>query len=263
MQPSFRDAVAAIDAGELAALERQLAADPELLRDRADYGEAYFHRPYLLWFVAGNPSRTERLAPNIVEIANAIIAAAKNVETLQQQLDYTLELVASSALARESGAQHELIDLLVDSGASPDCTLSAVMYRELAAAEQLLARGARLTLPTAIATRRVTAELIDGADADERAIAFAAAAFFGDVATLATLLARGASISAYSPPAFHPHATALHHAVDGDSLAAVRFLVEAGADLTVEDRIYRGTPLGWAEYLGRTEIAAYLRSLPI
>jgi peptide-methionine (S)-S-oxide reductase len=259
VDPSFREAVAAIDTGDLAALERLLAAHPELLRDRADYGEGYFHRPYLLWFVAGNPSRTERLAPNIVEIARAIIA--KNVEN--EQLDYALELVASSALARESEVQHDLIDLLVDAGASPDCTLTAIMYRELAAAEQLLARGARLTLPTAIATRRVTAELLDAADADERAVAFATAAFYGDAATLTALHARGADVSAYSPRTFHPHATALHHAVDGASLDAVRFLVEAGADLTAKDRIYHGTPAGWAEYLGRTEIAAYLRTLPV
>src|SRR5436190_1837548 len=170
---------------------------------------------------------------------------------------------AVAAIDAGDVAQHELIDLLVDAGASPDCTLSAIMYRELAAAEQLLARGARLTLPTAIATRRVTAELLDNADADERAVAFAAAAFYGDVATLTALHARGVDVSAYSPPAFHPHATALHHAVDCGSLDAVRFLVEAGADLAAEDRIYHGTPAGWAEYLGRTEIAAYLRSFPI
>jgi hypothetical protein len=262
VRPAFRDAVAAIDAGDLASLERLLAEHPELLRERADYGEGYFRRPYLLWFVAGNPRRTDQLAPNIVAIGSAIIAAAQNVETLREQLGYALELVASSALARESGMQHELIDLFVDAGASPDCLVPAIAYRETAAVTQLLARGARLTLPAAIATSQVTSDLLDAANAEERALALAVAAYYGDVATLTALVARGANVSAYSPAPFHPHTTALHLAVDGGSLDAVRFLVTAGADLTAEDSIFHGTPSGWAEYLGRTEIAAYLRSLP-
>ena len=62
-----------------------------------------------------------------------------------------------------------------------------------------------------------------------------------------------------APPGLHPNGTALHHAVDSGSLDAVRALVEAGADRGARDRIHKGTPLGWAEYLQRTEIAAYLR----
>lgn len=63
----------------------------------------------------------------------------------------------------------------------------------------------------------------------------------------------------YSPPGFHPHGTALHHAVDSGSLETVKVLVETGAGLGTKDRIYDGTPLDWAEHLQRTEIAAYLR----
>jgi peptide-methionine (S)-S-oxide reductase len=44
------------------------------------------------------------------------------------------------------------------------------------------------------------------------------------------------------------HSTPLHQAVSSGSLAAVQVLVEAGADLTTRDRIYDGTPLGWAEH---------------
>jgi hypothetical protein len=39
----------------------------------------------------------------------------------------------------------------------------------------------------------------------------------------------------------------------------VRLLVERGAKLDMKDTIFDGTPLGWAEYGGRTELAAYLR----
>ena len=44
------------------------------------------------------------------------------------------------------------------------------------------------------------------------------------------------------------------------SLDTVKALVAAGADLGAKDRIHQGTALGWAEYLDRPEIAAYLRA---
>ena len=66
-------------------------------------------------------------------------------------------------------------------------------------------------------------------------------------------------LNAFNPPGFHEHGTALHHAVDSGSLAAVKVLVEAGAELGTRDRVHQGTPLDWAEHEGRTEIAAYLR----
>ena len=90
-------------------------------------------------------------------------------------------------------------------------------------------------------------------------MALAGAALHGKAPALARLIELGVDIDAYCPDGFHPHATALHHAVDSGSLPAVRVLVEAGAALDTRDRIYHGTPLGWAEHLGREEIAAYLR----
>jgi peptide-methionine (S)-S-oxide reductase len=73
------------------------------------------------------------------------------------------------------------------------------------------------------------------------------------------LIELGVDVSAYSPPGFHAHGTALHHAVDSGSLDAVRVLVNAGAALGTRDLTHDGTPLDWAEYLRHTEIAAYLR----
>jgi ankyrin repeat protein len=42
---------------------------------------------------------------------------------------------------------------------------------------------------------------------------------------------------------------------------AIRFLVDHGADLTIRDEEYGGTPLGWARYAGRDEAVDLLRSL--
>jgi hypothetical protein len=39
----------------------------------------------------------------------------------------------------------------------------------------------------------------------------------------------------------------------------VCLLVERGVRLDIKDTIWQGTPLGWAEHCGRTEIAEFLR----
>src|SRR5262249_37166283 len=130
----FRDAVSAIDAGDVAALERLLAAHPNLVRERLDSPGAwlrdqvggaldgFFRRPYLLWFVAEDPVRNGKLPGNIAQLAHTIIAAAnrEGVDTLQEQLEYTLRLVCWSWIARECGVQIELVDVLLDAGASVD-----------------------------------------------------------------------------------------------------------------------------------------------
>jgi hypothetical protein len=91
----FHAAVAAIHAGDVAALERLLDEHPRLLRDRLDepfqYG-GYFQQPRLLWFVADNPNLVEALPPNIVEVTRAILARGAEPE----DLDYTLELPSCS-----------------------------------------------------------------------------------------------------------------------------------------------------------------------
>ncbi|HKC23244.1 MAG TPA: ankyrin repeat domain-containing protein [Thermoanaerobaculia bacterium] len=262
--PLFRTAVAAIDAGDVTLLEGLLAANPRVVRDRIDSGEGYFRRPYLLWFVAENPVRNGTLPENIGEVARAIVRAAtrEGVESLREQLDGALGLVCSGRVTRERGVQGELIDVLVDAGADPDGALApALAHREISAAERLLERGATLTLPAAVCMgrREDVARLAPAATAGDRQSAFVCAALYGRAESLAELIETGVDRNAYGPPGFHPHATALHHAVDSGSLAAVKVLVEAGADLSAKDRVYEGTPLDWAEHLRRGEIASYLR----
>ena len=263
--PLFREAVGALDTGDVAELERLLAAHPRLVRDRLEYGEGYFRNPYLLWFIAENPVRNGKLSANIAEVTHTILRAAKSgasAETYQEQIDYALALVCSGRVPRESGFQRELLDLLADAGARPDgALLTALAHREIAAAERLLERGAALTLPAAVCTRRRAdiERLGRTASAEDRQMALAAAALYGEAGALGDLIALGVDLNAYSPIGFHPHATALHHAVDSGSLDAVRALVESGADLDAKDRLHEGTALDWADHLHRTEIASYLR----
>ena len=256
----FRDAVSAIDAGDVPALERLLAAHPALVRDRLDGGEGYFRNPYLLWFVAENPIRNGRLPPNIVEVTRALLAAAREMPSYREQVDYALALVTSGRVPRECGVQLPLIDLLLEAGADPDGALvPALVHHEVAAVEHLLARGARLTLTAAVCMDRLDEVELSAAGTEERQEALAAAALWGRPDALARLIESGADVRAYAPAPFHPHATPLHHAVDSGSLETVQRLVTAGADRTLEDRIHHGTPLDWAEYLARTEIAEWLR----
>ena len=154
--------------------------------------------------------------------------------------------------------QRALIDVLCDGGASPDAAMiTALAHQELEAVDQLLARGATLTLTVAAALGREIP--LDDADAHEKQLALTAAAFYGNARAVGRLVEAGADVKAFSPDGFHAHATPLHQAVFADSLDSVRILVEAGAPLDVEDRAHHGTPLGWAEYLGHPEIASYLR----
>ena len=284
----FQEAVTAIDAGDLIALERLLATHPGLLRDRlrrpgawlrSKVGRAldgFFKRPYLLWFVAEDPVRNGTLPRNIADVTRAIIQAAERtgVKSLPEQLDYALQLVSWSWIARDSGVQIELIDALVDAGAStagnPD---NALVNGNVAAAEHLVRRGAPLTLGTALYLGRwddVT-RLATSASAKDRQFGLVLAALGGRPDALRRVIALGVDLNRPSPD-LYSHATALHHAVSSGSLDAVRVLVEAGASLHTKDRAWKGTPLDWAEHgqgehkndeRGRqfAEIAAYLVSL--
>jgi len=274
--PQFRDAVAAIDAGDVTALQRRLTEHPRLVSERLSQGEGYFARPYLLWFVAENPVRHGTLPSNIADVARVLVQVARQarVDSLQEQIDGALALVCSGRVARECGAQGALIDAFVDAGArGDDALVSALAHGETAAARHLLSRGATPTLLAAVCLgsaqdmetpRRPDAparmeELARAAGPAERQLALAGAALYGRADALALLVRLGVDVNAYGPRGFHPHATALHQAVNSGSLDAVKVLVEAGADLRARDHVYKGPPLGWAIYGKQAAIADYIR----
>ncbi len=264
LDPLFREAVAAIDAGDVATLERLLAAHPRLVRDRlespglwlsdgvGDALQGFFRRPYLMWFVAEDPVRNGRLPANIADITRTIIGVAgrEGLGSLQAQLDYTLRLVAWSRIAHECGVQIALIDVLVDAGASALGTATdALVNGNLAAAARLVERGDPLTLATALCLGRTEdiSRLAPSATNRDRQNALVLAALNGQAEALATLIGLGVSANAHSIE-IHSHATALHHAVCSGSLDAVMVLVDAGAETGARDSLHDGTPLDWAEH---------------
>ena len=281
----FRDAVSAIDSGDVAKLERLITAQPALVCDRlaspgawlrdsvGDALDGFFQRPYLLWFVAEDPVRNGKLPANIAAVADAIIDAARRnaASTLQKQLDYALKLVSWSWIARQCGVQIALIDVLIDAGADTDGNPdNALVNGNFSAADHLVKRGANLTLGAALCLERWddADRLVMAANAQEKQFAFVLSALNGNAEALRRMLRNGIALNAPSATLFS-HGTPLHHAASSGSLAAVKVLVEAGAELNVNDSAWGGTPLGWAEHGVRegqggrggnqfVEIAAYL-----
>lgn len=288
LDANFREAVAAIDAGDVATLERLIAANPTLVRERLESPGAwlrdrvggaldgFFRRPYLLWFVAEDPVRNGRLPANIGAVARAIIDAARRegASNLQEQLDYALTLVSWSWIARQGGVQIELIDVLVDAGATADGNPdNALVNGNVAAAEHLVRRGAKLTLATALCVERWddVDRLVETTSDRQKQFAFVLSALNGKARALRRMVGAGVDLNAPSAD-LYSHATPLHHAVSSGSLDAVKVLVDAGAELTAVDSAWDGTPLGWAEhYISEAsgdsttgkqyaEIAMYLRA---
>jgi hypothetical protein len=278
----FRQAVSAIDAGDVNELNRLMAANPRLvcqrlespgawLRDKVgDAIDGFFQKPYLLWFVAEDPVRNGKLPANIADVARTILQSARRAcpDTLQKQLDYALRLVSWSWIARQCEVQIALLDVLIDAGATleggPD---DALVNGNVAAAKHLVERGAPVTLGTALCLERWddVGRLAGSATARERQFALTLAALRGKADSLRRIIDIGVDVNAVSPD-LYSHATPLHHAVHSGSLDAVRVLVGAGAHLGARDTAYNATPLGWAEHSrGKQpydEIAAYLRGLP-
>jgi len=271
----FHQAVLAVDSGDENRLRQMLHTNPELatapLRSPGKWltdqiGNAlktFFKDPYLLWFVSEDAVRNNTLPSNIASIAQIIIDKAKeqHADSLQLQLDYGIKLVAWSWVARETGVQIGLLDVFIKAGAStfkvPD---DALVNGNFAAAEHLVHRGAPLSLPTALCIGKWEEADVLAANAsdDEKQLSLVLCSLNGKAEAVKRLIRYGVHVSDSSRD-LYSHATPLHHASGAGSLDTVKVLVEAGAKLDIRDKVHDGTPLDWAEYLKKEDIAVYLR----
>jgi len=80
----------------------------------------------------------------------------------------------------------------------------------------------------------------------------------GRTEAVAWLLAQGADVNLRADFARNEGQTALHSAAFADRPDILQLLVEAGGDLTLRDRSYQSTPLGWAVHLGRSKSAEFI-----
>jgi ankyrin repeat protein len=277
----FESAVQTIVEGEVEALGSQLRADPALVRARSTrvtHFDPPVHRATLLHYVAANgvEGQNQKTPPTAVDVARRLLDAGAEVDALADMYGgqhTTMCMLVSSGHPAAAGLQVALVDTLADYGASVnpfgrgDWTsplLTALAFGYADTADALVRRGARVeTLAAAAGLGRVaeSQRLLGTAAADERHRAVALSAQLGRIDVLRLLLDAGEDPSRYNPKGNHAHSTPLHQAVWSGHEAVVRLLVERGARLDVRDTVYGATPLGWADYGGRTGIAGYLRSV--
>jgi ankyrin repeat protein len=262
--PIFRHAVEAIDTGNITALQKILETNPELVTRQLDVPiEGYFASPFLLWFVADNPIRSEKLPSNIVTITESIIKALQNnpLDSYQHQLDYALELVCTGRIPKECEVQLPLMELLIKEGANvKGSVLGLIGQHNFEAAKYLLEKGSDYNLATAVGFERIddVENLIKKTSASERYVALVVASFFGKSDIISLLLEKGADVNGWGKQedfgGFHSHASPLHQAVSSGSPESVKLLVQAGANLNAKDKVYHGTPLDWAIYMQKEKI---------
>lgn len=272
VDPEFKQAVALLDAGDASELEILLTRHPRLVSDPASFSETdfvggtqegqYFQHPKLLWFVAENPIRQGSLPENVTEIAQVIIDRERESvpDNLQTDLDYTLGLVTSGRISRESGLQSELVGVLVRNGADPNCADSALAHGEREAVQVLLDNGAKVDLLIAagMGMHDELSRLVATSDSETKQKALSCAANCLQPESCRLLIEAGANPNQFSPNGFHAHCTALHSAISQGSLETVRVLLAGGADPGIKDKMANSNALGWAIHMERDEIRAVI-----
>jgi len=224
-------------------------------------GGNYFQQPTLLEFIAENPTRRGTLPHNIDAVARVFLDAGAKDDA--QALNSALDLVASSAVVRQSGVKDALIDVLCEYGADPSAALlSASLYGEFDGVARLLERGAALTLAVAAALGRETdvRRLLPRASEQQQRLALALAAQHQHAPVVKLLLDTGLSGNGYTPPGGHSHATPLHQAALNGNRDIAQMLIRAGARADIHDILFDGTPADWAEHNQFSELAAWLRT---
>jgi len=269
----FEAAVEAVVAGDLDTLRSLLRDHPELARARS----ARRHHATLLHYVAANgvEGARQKTPKNAVDVARTLLDAGAEADALADMYDSkctTMDMLVSSSPPAEAGLQAALAETLLDYGASfeepgawwQSAVMTALTFGFLDTARALVSRGAPVNNIAAAAGLGLideTAQLLAPADSYSRQIALALAAQLGHTAVVRLLLDAGEDPDRYNPEHFHSHSTPLHQAIAADHGEVVRLLVERGARQDIRDTIYDGTPLDWANYLGRTAIAGYLRTV--
>jgi ankyrin repeat protein len=262
----FRNAVAALDEGDVKELQSLLDAHPSILRYECRrgewYEEGYFAGATLLQHVAGNPDRAP-MPHNIVEIARLLVSRGVSPEEAQA----TIGLLLTSRQASERGVAMELIDVLTRAGTRFDASSSEALSASLlnhapATARALVLRGATMELHHAAALGDVdTLERMLSAPISQQALdnALAFACITGESKAAALLMQHGARGDVLVAPGGRTPRTALHEAANRGYETIVELLLRAGASAAVADARWGGTAAEWADEGGHAELATRLR----
>ncbi len=291
--PPNAKAVAIVEglrSGDFAALDKEIAADPNLLNARGPEGST----PFMYAVVYGTAATIERLLqkgadPNARNDAgaSALMWAATDLSKTRVLLSHRADVNARSndmhtpliVAARKPG-NVAVVRLLLDNGANPNPNAhpvteyspltEAALSGDPAIVELLLSKGAdvKATKDVAIANavdvgcskclRLLAAHPIDR---DAASLALADIAQIGDLEAVRLMLDRGADVKFYDPLG----RTALMYAAASDLLPLdeVKLLVERGADVNAIDRHNKGGDTGLsvldiAKLHGETPIVDFL-----
>lgn len=253
---TFEQAADAIVSGDLPALGRLLAANPELAHARSTRE----HHATLLHYISANgvENYRQRTPPNIVAIATRLLDAGAEVNAEADVYGggaTTLGLVVTSAHPRQARVQNALADLLLDRGARMDSDIvrSCLMNGCPEAAAHMAACGARLNLEGAAGIGRLDAvsryvEPPRTVSAAGGALALIMASWYDQRDVVRFLLDHGVNVGARAPKEGVPAegSTALHTAAYLGNAALVELLLERGAPVNVNDAVYGTPPLVWA-----------------
>ena len=262
----FRDAVAALDAGDLPLLKAMIEAHPEVLRYECRvgnwYAEGYFSGATLLWHIAGNPNRAP-LPDNILAITRLLIERPVSRANAQGAVG----LLLTSRQASEAGVALPLIDLLRRAGAeldlhAPDVLSAPLLNGAPETARALVQRGAPMELRHAAALGELQAmtRLLESPVVPETldlALIFACIGGQRDASVL--LARRGARGDALLAPGGQSPRTALHEAANRGHAEIVKVLLETGASPAVLEPRWSGTAADWAQHGNFPGIATLLR----
>jgi ankyrin repeat protein len=252
----FEAAADAIVTGDLATLRRLLREDPDLVRARS----VRVHRSTLLHYVGANGVEgfRQHTPPNAVSIAEALLDAGADPDAVADMYrgSTTLALVATSLHPERAGLQQELMQLLLDRGATLDHPATgggrSLVHSCLAngrpeAAEYLVTRGALLDFENAATLDRLDlVRTYVGADGqpsvtrEQLESALVSASFNGATTVVEFLLDRGVDVDAQAGGF-----SGVNAAATGGRLDAVRLFLSRGASLETRNR-YGGTSLGGA-----------------
>jgi ankyrin repeat protein len=212
---------------------------------------------------------------NAVEVAETLLQASAEVDALADMYGgqcTTMSLLVSSCHPAKAGVQVDLVNTLIDFGASLEARgsgrwtsplMTALVFGYLDAAQALVKRGAKvndLASAAGLGWLDAARQFLPDADSEGRHRALALAAQLGQVEVVRLLLDAGENPDRFNPEGLHAHATPLHHAALNGHSAVVELLAERSARLDIKDTIYQSTPQGWAEHGEQHKVANFLRS---
>jgi hypothetical protein len=204
----------------------------------------------------------QKTPDNAVAIANLLLAAGAEVDTMADMYggSTTLGLVATSIHPLRAGVQNELMETLLNHGATMDQPGTAGHGQSIVngclangrrgAAEFLARRGACLDLEGAAGVGWLEAvrsffeadsTLKAGATPAQTLSGFQWACEYGRTPVVEFLLQQGIAVNE-----LHRGQTGLHWAAYGGHAEIVKFILQRGAAVNLKDERFNSTPLGWA-----------------